>query len=73
MFTVTKPSIYSVLSRVRLFCGNINMELHQLQNHGVSANEEVRTHDHDATDLARLGKKSVLKVNNLLLFECSLI
>jgi hypothetical protein len=73
MFTVTNPSIYSVLSRVRLFCGIINIELHQLQNRGVSANKEVRTHYHGATDLARLGKKSVLKVNNLFLFECSLI
>ncbi|KAF7122229.1 hypothetical protein CNMCM5793_000186 [Aspergillus hiratsukae] len=37
------------------------MESHQLKHRAVSANEEVRGHDRDVTDLARLGKKSVLK------------
>lgn len=39
------------------------MESHQLKHRAVSANEEVRSHDRDVTHLARLGKKSVLRVN----------
>jgi hypothetical protein len=68
---VTNSSRYSVLSLVLLFRGIINMESHQLKERTVSANEEVRSHDRDATDLARPGKKSVLKVDNLLLFDWS--
>jgi hypothetical protein len=30
------------------------MESHQLKHRAVSANEEVRSHDRDVTDLARL-------------------
>ncbi|GIC89002.1 putative GABA permease [Aspergillus udagawae] len=53
------------------------MESHQLKERAVSANEEVRSHDRDATDLARLGKKSVLKrtfgILSTLGFSCTIL
>ena len=41
------------------------MESHELKHRAVSANAEVGTggHDRDTSDLARVGKKSVLKVS----------
>lgn len=42
------------------------MESHELKHRAVSANAEVGlgtgSHDRDTADLARVGKKSVLKV-----------
>ncbi|KAF4212021.1 hypothetical protein CNMCM8980_010008 [Aspergillus fumigatiaffinis] len=53
------------------------MESHQLKHRAVSANEEVRSHDRDVTDLARLGKKSVLKrtfgILSTLGFSCTIL
>ncbi|GIJ86412.1 hypothetical protein Asppvi_005300 [Aspergillus pseudoviridinutans] len=53
------------------------MESHELKHRAVSANEEVRSHDRDVTDLARLGKKSVLKrtfgILSTLGFSCTIL